>query len=146
MIKLFILSLLISCASSLEKKLPANTTVITKEHASAKEARNFVRNKWNYLFLLFEQSHDPYYGTPRWQEECLKKNTIGKIHENKGNLAFLSRFLLDEKKEPGHCEGVDTEVIFLYCANQSVSYEIHCLPGTCEKVFKSDIICSELLH
>lgn len=140
MIRVLLLLMLSSCATS-GSSLPENVTVISREHSSVKEARNFIRNKWNYLSLLFEQSYDPYYNTPRWPPACLRQNTIGKIEEQKPHSYFLSRFLLNERKEIGFCDGTETEVVFLHCENALKSYEIHCPPGTCGKVLK-DKPCS----
>lgn len=138
MIKFILFAFIISCSTSPRGSLPQEASVLKKNHSSVKEARNYIRNKWNYIYLLFEQSHDPYYGTPRWSQECLKNNTLGKVRENNGNIFFVSRFLLNDKKEPGFCEGIDTEVIHLHCANDLATYEIHCAPGNCEKIIKSN--------
>ncbi len=138
MIKLLAFVFIIGCSSS-RMALPPEASVMTKNHSSENEARNSVKNRWNYLFLLFEQSHDPYYGTPRWPVECLKKNTLGQLQETNGNVFFHSRFLLNERKEAGFCEGQDTDVIYLHCKNELVSYEIHCPPGRCEKFFKENV-------
>lgn len=138
MIKFFIFFLLISCAHQ-KKDLPADAIVLTKNFSSSKEARNYVRNKWNYLFLLFEQSFDPYYNTPKWPLACLQKNQLGKIYEQSRGIIFTSTFLLNENKEPGHCQGLSTEVIFLHCQDSLSALEIHCSPGQCKHLLSSDI-------
>lgn len=136
MIRIFFFAFILSCASVPKKSPPPGAFVLTKTHTTEKDARNSIRNKWNYIFLLFEQSHDPYYGTPKWSPECLKNNSLGKIKETNGNVFFLSRLILNDSKEPGHCVGTDTTVIFLHCARELKTYEIHCSPGTCEKSFE----------
>lgn len=140
MIKLLSFLLLFSCAHGI-KTLPPDAQVTTKKFASVKEARNHIRNRWNYLFLLFEQSHDPYYGTPKWPLPCLEKNKQGKLIEENGNLFFISQFLLDEKNEPGQCTGKSTEVIFMHCQDSLNVHEIHCTPGTCASL-SPEILCS----
>ncbi len=137
MIRILFLLVLFSCAHQ-KKSLPSEAVISTKTFASAKEARNHVRNKWNYFFLLFEQSHDPYYGTPKWSPDCLAKNKQGKLTEGQGHFFFLSEFLLNESKEPGHCQGKATEVIFLHCQDSLNVFEIHCPPGACQSVFTSN--------
>ncbi|MES2527251.1 MAG: hypothetical protein V4598_09190 [Bdellovibrionota bacterium] len=136
MIRILSLLFLFSCAHKVST-LPTEAKVTTRTFPSAKEARNNVRNKWNYIHFLFEQSHDPYYGTPKWPATCLAKNVQGKLTENQGNIFFISHFLLNEKDEVGHCQGKATEVIFLHCQDSLNVQEIHCAPGACASAFQS---------
>lgn len=141
MIRILSLLLLFNCAHE-KKAVPADMQITTKKFSSAKEAKNFVRNRWNYIFLLFEQSHDPYYGTPKWSLPCLEQNKQGKLIEENGHTFFLSTFLLNEKNEPGQCTGKSTEVIFLHCQDSLNVHEIHCSPGNCVSLPLKDI-CSK---
>ncbi len=140
MISLLIFLSLFSCAHQ-KSALPEHARITTKKFPSAKDAKNNLRNRWNYLFLLFEQSHDPYYGTPKWSVACLEKNKQGKLTEDSGNTFFVSQFLLNEKHEPGHCTGASTEVILLHCKNSLNVHEIHCTPGNCAS-FSPTNLCS----
>lgn len=140
MIKIFFLFALFSCAHE-KKELPRDAQITKKNFSSAKEAKNHVRNRWNYLFLLFEQSHDPYYGTPKWSLPCLEKNKQGKLQEENGHTYFHSNFLLNEKNEPGHCTGKSTEVILLHCQDSLNVHEIFCSPGSCASFSLKDV-CS----
>lgn len=137
MIRIIFLIVIFSCAHR-NVSLPAAAKVTTKIFSSPREAKNNVRNKWNYFFLLFEQSHDPYYGTPKWSLDCLAKNKQGKLTENNGNTFFVSEFLLNESGDPGNCRGKATEVIFLHCQDSLNVHEIHCAPGSCLSVFTSN--------
>ncbi len=133
MIRIFLILLLISCATR-KTALPEGAEIIIKEFSSPKESQNFIKNKWNYFSLLFEQSFDPYYGTPKWPLDCLNTNNFSKIREDSGNLLFDSQLLLNDKKEPGYCEGNLRDVIFLHCKDEPRVYEIVCPAGTCRNV------------
>lgn len=133
------LFVLFACATQ-SAQLPTSAAVKTKTFASAKEAKNFVRNKWNYLQILFEQSRDPYYGTPRWPEECLKQHVFGKLQEKGQATYFVSRLLLNSEKAPGDCRGTPADVIYLHCGEESVVREIVCAPDSC-RGFLSGKLC-----
>lgn len=137
MIKILALIVLTSCATKVVT-LPKSAKVTTKTFASSKEAKNFVKNKWNYINILYEQSRDPYYGTPRWPEDCLKKHTFGKILEQHGNTFFLSTLLVNDKNEPGDCQGKAVDMAWLQCKDQSSVYEIICGPGECAKLIEGN--------
>ncbi len=130
MIKLIPLLILFSCSTPVVT-LPQNAKISTKSFSSPGEAKNFIRNKWNYINILFEQSRDPYYGTPRWPEECLAKHEFGKIQEKFGNTFFSSRLLLNAKNEPGDCQGKPYDVVQLHCKDEAVTHEIICPVGEC---------------
>lgn len=74
--------------------------------------------------MLFEQSRDPYYGTPKWPEECLKANVIGERKSVGAALISVSQLVLDSKGLPGHCAGTSHTVVMLYCDGQSVIQEL----------------------
>ena len=137
MIKLFPLLFLFSCSTSVVS-IPKDAKVTSKTFSSPAEARNFVRNKWNYINILYEQSRDPYYGTPRWPEECLKRHEFGKISDHFGNTFFLSRLLLNDKDEPGDCNGKAADVAYLQCKDESSVREIICRPGECAHLLRGN--------
>ncbi len=137
MIKIFILVLIVGCAHE-KVSLPESAKVFTKDFPSAKEAINSVINKRNYLQLLFEQSRDPYYGTPKWPEECLKQNTFDKLQHENGNSLFIAHLILNEKGDAGHCQGNETEIIYLHCKDEAKSHEIHCPPGSCQGILRGN--------
>lgn len=128
MIKYFFFFLLFSCATA---KLPTTAKVTEKNFSTAEEARHFVKNRLTYLRLLFEQSFDPYYNTPKWDPACLVANQIGKLQEKNGSLWFVSRLFLNENGDVGFCSGKMTEITLLHCPGEKKTYEIHCLPGEC---------------
>ncbi len=134
MIRFFLTFLIISCATPSKTTLPEAAEFIIKDFTSPKEAQNFIKNKLNYFSLLFEQSHDPYYGTPKWPHDCLKTNNFSKIREDSGNLLFDSQLFLNDKKEVGFCEGNLRDVIFLHCKDEPRVLEIICPAGTCRNV------------
>lgn len=95
---------------------------------NSSEAKNYIQNQLNFLAMLFEQSREPYYGTPRWTEECLKENQIGKIEDNGNGMKAISRLYLDKNGNTGHCstsfETYHSYVIYLYCSEKDVVMEI----------------------
>lgn len=137
MIKWLLCLLFISCASS-RTTLPPAAEVITKDFSSLKEASNYIRNKHTYLTLLFEQSFDPYYGTPKWSQECLNRNTLSKIDTSHGNTGFSSQLILNHQNEPGFCEGSSKDVIFVQCKDSIQVHEIRCSPGDCQNVLNGN--------
>lgn len=138
MIKIFLALLIISCASSRKVSFPSTAEITVKDFSSAKEAQNFIRNKWNYFTLLFEQSHDPYYGTPKWPADCLKTNNFSKVQEAFGNVFFDSQLFLNNSKEPGFCSGNLRDVIFLHCKDEPRIHEIVCPAGTCRNLLQKN--------
>lgn len=134
MTKLFFLFLLFSCATARKTSFPENAEIKVREFSSPKEAQNFIRNKSNYLKLLFEQSFDPYYGTPKWPLDCLAKNKISGVEEAQGNVFFSSELIQNPSGEAGFCEGNLRDVIFLQCKDEPRVYEINCPVGTCRNV------------
>lgn len=90
--------------------------------SSVEEARRTITNKRNFLTLLFEQSRDPYYGVPKWTEECLEENKIGDIKETSEEISFVSVLYLDSTGSAGHClESANTKKsynIYLFCKDR----------------------------
>jgi len=91
---------------------------------SKDQAKKVIENHVRYLRLLFEQSRDPYYGTPKWSDECLKANEIGESAAAGAALLSVSNLILDSKSQPGHCKGVSHTVVMLYCDGQKEVQEI----------------------
>jgi hypothetical protein len=138
MIKLFLLGslfMLFSCATSpkqdfLTKRIPA---------ANKTQARNIIQNHLNFLTMLFEQSKDPYYNVPKWTDECLQSNEIGKITETETQLQAVSLLYLSHSHEVGHCYrtpgAYQAYVVYIYCEKSNevleVTYPVekHKVPG-----------------
>ena len=136
MIKFILAATLVILASGCAtKKVPAgrlqelrfvNRTIPV---ADRKAAKAYLQNQVNYLKILFEQSKDPYYGQPKWTEECLKTNRIGEIENFDGGLLVLSDLLLDEEGNPGFCPEAPEESfraysLLLYCEPQKQVQEM----------------------
>lgn len=106
MIKLLpLFCLLLACASkkSIDQVSSPVPPVIKRiSVASTAEAKKYIQNQRNFLVLLFEQSRDPYYGTPKWSEDCLKQNQIGDIRETETYIALQAKLIL-RYMEPGYC-------------------------------------------
>lgn len=88
------------------------------------EATKYIQNQRNYLVLLFEQSRDPYYGTPKWNEACLKANKIGEISDTPSHITLLSGLFLDKRGAPGFCFEDATIVygqqVLVYCKSDNI--------------------------
>jgi hypothetical protein len=115
--------LLASCSSvSLEKQLKDVPGTIThKRILPEAEARKKIMSHRNYLHFLFEQSRDPYYGTPKWSEECLTANQIGQVIEDKNQIALISELFLNSQGDAGYCNEFDGRYagydVWVYCRN-----------------------------
>lgn len=121
MIKFLFFFLLVACSSTpVTKKVAESENSIIKEIkvSSRSEAKKYIQNQRNYLVLLFEQSRDPYYGTPKWNEHCLRDNRIGKVEETSEAVYLSSRLFLNKEGSPGFCYGGEARYgqhIVLYC-------------------------------
>ena len=95
---------------------------------SVKEAGHQIQNHINFLNLLYEQSVDPYYNTPKWTPECLAATKIGKMEQFAPNLQSVSELYLDEAGAVGQCPqnryAIKSKLIYLYCENEKQLYEI----------------------
>lgn len=116
MIKWFLI-LLVACASPKKSglKLPPGFDYSIRNIAqqSEPESRKTLTNKRNFLLALFEQSFDPYYGTPRWSEACLKENRIGEVQETSRGTYLVSKLYLANNFEPGFCPEIDQAVPYV---------------------------------
>ncbi|MFL5783514.1 MAG: hypothetical protein ACJ76H_02820 [Bacteriovoracaceae bacterium] len=131
MIKFLLLILVAGCSTS---RFPSSARTRFQDFSSGKEAKNFIVNKANYLKLLFEQSHDPYYGTPRWTPECLDKNRVGKVEEKYGNTFLRNQLFLNNEYEPGFCQGSYSDVIWIQCKDEKRVTEIICRADDCRSL------------
>jgi hypothetical protein len=104
--------------------------------ASRDEARKIMGNHLNFLKLLFEQSHDPYYGKPRWSVECLQINQVGEIIESSTSLQSLSTLLLGPNGHAGHCSENDavkkSHLIYVWCESSPELIELKIPTGAVE--------------
>lgn len=111
---------------SLDKKIQGMQPLEIKDVpvTSRLEARKYIQNQRNYLVLLFEQSRDPYYGTPKWNEACLKANKIGEITDTPSHITLSSRLFLDKQGAPGFCfedaSVVYGQQVLVYCEGDKV--------------------------
>jgi hypothetical protein len=117
--------LFVSCASnslkselgSLSKRPDYHQKLIPV--SSRDEAFKVIGNKTNFIKMIFEQTVDPYFGTPRWSEYCLGINQIGNVIESNNGIQSTSLLYLNKEGEPGFCndrpELLHSYVIFLYC-------------------------------
>jgi hypothetical protein len=135
MIKYIIIVLsLISCSSVPKKKnwqqLDARPGYQIKSIpvVSRAEALKVIGNKLNFIKMIFEQSLDPYFGTPRWSEACLEINRLGEIVTTEKEIQSSSLLILNASGEPGYCndrsDHVSTQVIYLYCEGDKHVLEI----------------------
>jgi hypothetical protein len=102
-----------------EKSIPVSTR---------DEARKVINNKINFIKMIFEQSTDPYFGTPRWSEYCLKLNSIGTPIETTNGIQVFSTLVLNSVGEPGYCSDAETQtrshVVYIYCEGSKRVLEI----------------------
>lgn len=68
------------------------------------EATKIITLKTNYMRLLFEQTHEPTFGTPKWSEDCLKANKIGEAIAADEQIFNISELFVHFNGSLGHCE------------------------------------------
>ncbi len=125
-----ILVLTFSCQRlpSKRKTLPQNhpLAVIKKIPVTdAKEAKHVIENNVNFFKFTFEQSRDPYYGVPKWDEKCLQQNQIGKIIEEAKMISSISEMVVNENNAIGFCMSFTQRhtikfIIYQYCGGSEV--------------------------
>lgn len=97
---------------------------LDKKQLKVDDGKSFIQRKHRYYELLFEQHRDPYYGTPRWSENCLKENVIGKVVEKNNMIMLSSDLYLNADGEAGYCpehsQAKKYRIIYLACAEGSV--------------------------
>jgi hypothetical protein len=86
---------------------------------SFSEAKKVINLKTSYMRLLFEQSHEPVFGTPKWTDECIKANNIGDAHIDGEEIYAISELFVHFNGSLGHChEGprvFKAHHILVYC-------------------------------
>lgn len=131
---LYLLPFLFACSfiksGSVRERISSNKHAsIKKIHTnSEKEAKNWIQNQINFLAMIYQQSRDPYYGIPKWSEECLNENKIGEIAKTENGLQVISEIYLNQQGMPGFCSTSPNArrslIIYLYCVNQDHVLEI----------------------
>lgn len=89
-------------------------TTISQQVSGASEAEEILNRKYKYHQLLFEQSFDPYYGTPRFDEACLKENVVSKVIKSNRALILPMTLALNSQHEAGFCSGSSTQLSSLF--------------------------------
>jgi hypothetical protein len=117
------------CASHSQKNLVDDIQAIKGKSvnkipvSSRAEALKYFHNQRNYLVLLFEQSRDPYYGTPKWTDECIKSNVLGRVTETSNMISMISNLYLDKDGNPGLCPesklAIKSHFILIFCEGSS---------------------------
>lgn len=99
---------------------------INQAVSSEVEAEKILRNKMTYFRSLFEQSFDPYYGTPKFDENCLKENVIGEVKKSSQMLSLHMVLALNINLEAGFCMTTASQrnrlshMIFYHCIGSGV--------------------------
>lgn len=111
-------------APSLQTALTGRAqNIISQPVSEIAEAEAILNRKKNYFRALFEQSFDPYYGTPKFDEQCLKENTIGEIFKTSGGIFLPMVLALDSKFEAGFCTSSKSlpislnHMIYFFCSS-----------------------------
>jgi hypothetical protein len=89
-------------------------TTITQPVSGSTEAEEILNRKYQYHLMLFEQSFDPYYGTPRYDEACLKENIVGKVMKTNRALILPMTLALNSQFEAGFCTNSTTQASSLH--------------------------------
>ncbi len=109
---------------------------------SDKAGRALVENKRSFLIDLFRQSEDPYFGTLRWSEECLKRNQIGELNINGNHVEFQARLSVDGRWNPGECtsKAVEANLLVKYCPAEQLAVTVF-LTG--QKSMSAKVVCGD---
>jgi hypothetical protein len=143
------LLILVSCSSSSKTnwktlKNEANYREKLIPVSSREEARKVINNKVNFIKMIFEQSKDPYFGTPRWSDQCMSINKIGTVTDSPNGIQAISFLILDHSGEPGFCNDRSNQarhsLIYLYCDGMKNVLEIK-YPSLKEFEPASDDLC-----
>ena len=146
----WLLVLLVGCASSQKGglNLPPgfDYSIRNLAHQSLDESRKTITNKRNFLLALFEQSFDPYYGTPRWSEQCLAANRIGELKENSRGIYAASHLYMPPNLEPGFCPEVNYAnpyyVVLFQCVGTNALMEVRVSAKSFDPKFDWTTICN----
>jgi len=141
MTRFLLLLLAFGCAS--QKTDTKKYFISTKDFASPEEASAYLTNQRRFFLLTFEQSHDPYYGTPRWSAQCLKENAIGEIRHSHGHEIFASH--LYYRGSVGHCSSDPMAsliwLVLVKCAGQRQVKTIQCAEQACSDSEAWESVC-----
>ena len=92
------------------------------------EAKKVMGNKVNFLKMLFEQTIDPYFGTPKWSPACLEINKVGEVLEITKGIQSTSDIILNPGGDPGYCLDKTvykpSYVVYFYCEGMTGVTEI----------------------
>ncbi len=107
------------------------------------EAKKAMLKEYNFLKLLFVESRDPYYGTPKWGEKCLADNTFEYKEEN-GMIALKTNLYIDSSRKPGFCSGkaeyFRSNELMLYCGDAHFYWKIR-FPQDKNYPLSSEVLC-----
>ena len=131
--KFFIFFVLLSCGhvNRLTLKELSN---ITPYSISTEKVENLLKlikqleTEYKYLKALFEQSYDPYYGTPKWSNECLSENIIEPIQRTQKGIFLITTLYYNWENKPGFCSSASfngknqnyIQTIKFYCYDEAV--------------------------
>lgn len=144
----WLLLFLLGCASTKKPALPQGHDYAIKSLGPQGliESRKFLTNRRNYLLALFEQSYDPYYGTPRWTSNCLLENQIGKILETSKGIFMVSRLYLNSTFELGFCSSMvhatGHYVVYYQCESDQYLTELRVPSGSFDEHFDWKNLCT----
>lgn len=133
---LFILIFL--CLHSCSSKNNSSTLKNLLSHQDAKikkipvsdrgQAEKVINIRLQFLKLLFEQSIDPYYNTPKWTPACLAENKIGEVEKFSNGAQLVSELYINLVDQTGFCSSNVTarkaKVIYVYCEPSAEVIEI----------------------
>ncbi|MCE3011618.1 MAG: hypothetical protein LW878_01005 [Proteobacteria bacterium] len=101
-------------------------TTMSQPVTGSAEAEEIMNRKQSYHQSLFEQSFDPYYGTPRYDEACLKENFVGNVMKTNRVVVLPMTLALNQSFEPGFCTNSTTQssslhhMVYYHCRGSSI--------------------------
>ena len=129
--KLIILIVFLSCAhvNKLSLKELSKLTPYSISTEKVEDGLKLIKQletEHKYLESIFEQSYDPYYGTPKWSQECLSENIIEPIRKTPRGIFLITTLHYNWEKKPGFCSSSTTygssyiQTIKYYCYHEPV--------------------------
>jgi hypothetical protein len=92
------------------------------------EGSRMVHNKQQFIKKLYQQSTDPYYGTKRFDESCLRENEIFNISSQQDSVLFSADLTASDDYEIANCrtpnEIYKVKLIYGFCKSSSFVNEI----------------------
>ena len=98
---------------------------ISQDVSGNPEALALLRRKQSYYKALFQQSFDPYYGTPKFSEECLQENSISEIVTTDRGAFLAMTLVLSPTGDAGYCSKSDiagitrSHMVYLVCGSET---------------------------